>query len=176
MDIVIKPENEEKITKAIHEVQKKARERRCDFQDLTEAIKEIEHKLRLSKAALNGTTAIINLYAGHFPRAYKYTPYGTCFNVKFSYGTWKLVSVYRDNVKDKHNYMVKLTEKAEKALIKRNPDNWQNCNIHIVKELKTKSKNKENCGGVYLRKLVKALGEYAKAHEECEEWRRNHAN
>lgn len=118
MNIVIKQENAEKINRVIKEAEGSARTRCCDYSDLMKGIENIESVLKISKTALNGTTATISPHATKFPNAYKYIPMGTRFYVKFTSGTWKLSGVCRYNVNDSHKYRLELSGTAEEAILK----------------------------------------------------------
>lgn len=120
MKIVVRQENAEKINQAIKEVEGKARARCCNYSDLIKAIEEIQSRLRISKAAQNGTTATINPHAAIFARAYNGTPKATCFKVIFTGGTWKISAIYRDYANAAYRYHLNLSETAKQAIINNN--------------------------------------------------------
>ena len=119
MNIIIKEENKERIEKIIKEVEGKSKVRKCTYQDLITYTNRIEKNLGISKSALNGTTAWISPHGATFPKAYKYSPQGTAFQVKFTNGTWKVIEICRGNINRDDTYRLILSESAKDAIINR---------------------------------------------------------
>lgn len=119
MNIVIKESNKERIEKIIKEVEGAAKVRKCSYQDLIYYINTIEEKLNISKTALNGTVAWISPHGAKFPQAYKYSPQGTYFRVKFTAGTWKVTIISRGDINRDDRYHLTLSDTAKNALIER---------------------------------------------------------
>lgn len=86
--------------------------------DILKAIEDLEHKLGILKKDMEGITAVIDVNAQDFPRAYKYTPDSTIVEIVCKKSSWSLVSVERGWTRStKHKYAVKLTPEAEQAII-----------------------------------------------------------
>lgn len=86
-----------KLDHVLDEVQRRATARVIDAEDVLQALKDIEKRLHVSKAALDGTTACVDVHAQKFPSAYKRkgTPESTYFTAQNIRGKWYVTDVSR---------------------------------------------------------------------------------
>ena len=91
------PSGLEKLSRVLDEVQHRATARVIDVDDVLQALKGIEKRLHVSKAALDGTIARVDIHAQKFPSAYKRkgTPESTQFTVQNIRGKWYITEVSR---------------------------------------------------------------------------------
>ena len=116
--IVINGKNEERISKAIEEVQKNAHCRKLTYAGLISEIGKIERKLSgIPKKYWNGIGFQIDEFAQKYPKAYKYSAYTTFCTIEHNGKTWKLINVYsgEHGRTDKTCCMFKTTEEFDKA-------------------------------------------------------------
>lgn len=114
--IIIKKENAEKINAALTEVQEKCKVRTIDVDDIFQACSRIEDQLSISKVAMDGVKATVNMCKEKFPKAYKYVPEATHFSIEFKSGKWYLTDVTRGNA-TQSRYLVDLTDRAKAAIV-----------------------------------------------------------
>ena len=120
--IKITEANWEKINTAIQEAEGRATVRTIDSKDVLNAIREIEKYFGLSKKMMVGVWISVDLNAQEFPKAYKYTPESTHFDVLRKDSGWYLMDVSRERcrVPSKKFVMIsRLTEEQEKAILNR---------------------------------------------------------
>lgn len=118
--MLIKESNRGKIEAMIEEAQKRARERKVDFDDIVKALDDIEKSLGIAKKSMIGITADIDIHAQDFPKAYKYTPESTQVMLVRKTSGWDLISVERWHTrKDGHRIELKLTDEAKEAIIRK---------------------------------------------------------
>ena len=114
--IKIHDTNIAKIENAIREAEGRATARTITAGDVFRAIQEIETALNIPKKYTVGITAHIDYNAQVFPRAYKYTPESTHFEIERAAAGWYITSISRDTCGRKR-YRLTLTEDAKKAII-----------------------------------------------------------
>lgn len=108
------------LTEAIKEAEGKAKERTITAWQVVEMLDKIDRKLDLTKKAMNGITASVDLYAQDVPRAYKYKMMGTRFEAEFKAGSWRITKIWRDEVRrGSQRVYLTLTEDAKAALIEK---------------------------------------------------------
>lgn len=118
--IIIDLEHKKQIAAAIDDAQRLARTRKTDAQDIIDACESIEHRLGISKKALDGCTARVDVHAQNFPNAYQGITESTQFTVAFTGGKWRLETVLRADVKRSgHRFSITLTDAAKAAVIER---------------------------------------------------------
>lgn len=108
------------IRSALDVLQGRATERTLTVDRITYICNEVERTLRISKAALTGTTIIYD-GAEHFARAYKYSPMSTQFSATYNGRTWVVTSISRDYCPNRTgwNVIVNLSETAKAAVLER---------------------------------------------------------
>lgn len=91
------PSGREKLSRVLDEVQHLAKVRTISAVDVLNAVKFVEARLHVSRAALNGTCATIDIHAQKFPNAYKRkgTPESTFFTAQNVRGKWYVTDVSR---------------------------------------------------------------------------------
>lgn len=109
--------NKEKIEAALNEVQNRAKARTISYEDILEAIENIEKKLNISKKAMIGIRARVSLHCERFSGLYKGIPMGTEFTIQRFPSGWFLVGVSRDNVDHSRTYCLVLSESAKEAIL-----------------------------------------------------------
>lgn len=108
------------LTEAIKEAEGKAKERTIAAWLVVEMLDKIERKLGLTKKAMNGITASVDLYAQDVPRAYKYKMMGTRFEAEYKAGSWRITKIWRDEVRrGSQRVYLTLTDDAKAALIEK---------------------------------------------------------
>lgn len=118
MNIAITEKNSDRINEAIRKEEGRATARTVTAKDILKAVEDLEHKLGIRKKDMTNITAVIDVNAQDFPRAYKYTPYSTIVVIVRKKSGWNLVNVERDWTRSpKQKYTVKLTPEAERAII-----------------------------------------------------------
>ena len=116
--IIISDTNKDKIISIIDAAQARARERLISYDDLLKAIKEIEGKLRITKKALEGTRASVDIHAQDFARAYRFRAESTHFSIIFENKRWRLISVARKDTRGRlHTYEITLSDTAKAAIL-----------------------------------------------------------
>lgn len=116
--IIIKKENEEKIMVMLNEGQKKARERKVTFEDVENAVKELNEKFSmLTKDEKEEMIVDIDPNHGTFPRAYRGIPESTQMTLTFSKGSWRLLSVMRYRVQKDFANVTRLSDIAKAKII-----------------------------------------------------------
>jgi hypothetical protein len=95
--------NLEKIQAILDNVQKRSKVRLIFLSDLLGEVKAFCDTAPITKKSLNGVGVFVNpFYFLDFPKAYKWEPYGTTFNVIFKNNAVYLVNISRNNVKSIH--------------------------------------------------------------------------
>ena len=118
MNIIIKESNRDRIQKEIDAIQKRTRERNIDVDDIFRAVHDIEERLGISKSAMTGVKASVDMNAQNFPNAYKWSPESTNFTMERVASGWKLVGIERDYCRRRgHDYRLVLTDTAKSAII-----------------------------------------------------------
>jgi len=109
--------NKEKIEQELGKVQKNAKVRTIEYQDIITAANEAGDKLShlLPKKEWVGLVVSADPQAQHFPNAYKFTPESTQFILERGDRDWFLVDVYRERCHDRlDKYVFRgLSTKAE---------------------------------------------------------------
>lgn len=101
-------------------VQGRATARTISPADMVHALDAVEKRLGISKKALDGCWAYIDVNAQTFPRAYKYTADSTQFAAVYMRGGWRVTSVSREKCNGPtRRYEVRLTDAAKAAIIDR---------------------------------------------------------
>ena len=119
--IIIKDSNRDRLQAVLDQAQGRCTARTIDVDDLFDAVRDIEERLRIPHSAMNGIRAFVDMHAQKFPAAYKWIPYSTQFELRRFPSGWGLVHVERDicNAPSK-TYRLILTDAAVKAVLKTN--------------------------------------------------------
>lgn len=96
-------------------VQKRAKVRCTNYDEIFRILTNIEKELNISKKAMNGIKAVIDPNAQDFPRSYKFTPQSTIITAEYKNGAWKIEIERAETRKDRA--LLSLTEEAEKAIL-----------------------------------------------------------
>lgn len=117
----INEKNLAKLEKEIEKAEGRATARTITAEDMISACKKVERKLDIHKVDLIGVEVSVDLNAETLPHAYKWRAESTQFGAVYKKGGWELISVQRDYLRPNgHEFHVRLTEQAEKAVLKRN--------------------------------------------------------
>ena len=95
LNIVVKPENRDRINAALDANQNGARVRLVDYDDVAAAVERAEAKFAVARKNLAGVVVNCDPYAQPFPNAYKGVPESTQFVIKCTGRGWNLVDVWR---------------------------------------------------------------------------------
>lgn len=101
----------------LNTVQKRSRVRTIDIDDAINSLIELEQRLGISKAALEGVSVEIDLNAERFCKSYRGIPESTIFRATYKRG-WRITYLKRAKTKT-HIYSVTHTEKSREALVNR---------------------------------------------------------
>lgn len=118
--IYLTENNKSKVEAVLNDVQKRARVRTVDVDEVYEAAKWIEEKLCIPKKHMEGIVATVDMNAQSFPNSYKYMPESTIFVLERKNNKWALTNCYRGECRpnpDKR-FSLKLTEKARECIIR----------------------------------------------------------
>lgn len=117
----IKVADLEKVTEAISLAEGRAKERLVSAEDVVTATQIIEKHLGITKKAMEGTTAYIDLNAQHFANAYKYQADSTQFELLYTKGVWYLTNIFRGRCGQNADKRIrlKLTETGISALLEK---------------------------------------------------------
>lgn len=120
--IIINETNEQKITAILNNVQKNCTARTVTIEQVfkaTERMEEYREKHGIAKKNMEGVTVEVNLHKERYPKAYKYTPEGTVFEMLYKNGKWRLLYCYRGNCDGSENkrYTVNLLYRARKDVL-----------------------------------------------------------
>ena len=127
MKIIVKEANADRINAAIKEAEGRATARTITAMDVNSAAEKITRRLNISKTALKGVSAHVDPWAQDFPRAYKYTPESTQFDLIYTGSGWALVNVDRDRTHGARNAaQIRLTDAARAAVLDKV------CTMHTV--------------------------------------------
>ena len=108
------------IMDAITAAEGRATARTIKSAEILEALEAIESKLDISKKAMEGIAATVDINAQTFPNAYKYIPESTHFKARYTRGHWILTDIYRARTSAPGSrYQIELTEAAKAAVIER---------------------------------------------------------
>lgn len=77
-------------------VQKRCTARTITSYKMIEYIYNMNSNMRISKKALSGTTATIDIHAQKFSNAYKYIPESTQFTLEYKNGKTYITNIFRD--------------------------------------------------------------------------------
>ena len=107
----------------LSEEQKRARVRKIDAMGIVRKLHEIESKLAISKTAMNGIKAAVDLNAQRFPSSINsciYVPESTQFEAIYKNGSWRVTDVYRARCMTPQNgIIITHTEESRDAIIAR---------------------------------------------------------
>jgi hypothetical protein len=127
MKIIVKEANADRINAAIKEAEGRATARTITAKDVISAAEKITRRLDISKTALKGVSAHVDAWAQDFPRAYKYTPESTQFDLIHTGSGWALVNVDRDRTHGARDAaQIRLTDAARAAVLDKV------CKMHTV--------------------------------------------
>lgn len=109
-----------KIWDAIAEVEGRARTRTLSVQDILHEVREVEKKLGLPKKYLEGVRFWCDPNAEDFSSAYMRhsynSPKSTHFGCEFKNGSWRIISITREECTEKRG-RIELTEQAKEKYI-----------------------------------------------------------
>lgn len=94
--IYIHKENQEKINAVLHQVQKGARVRTIDYNDIEKACHEINEKWQAPKKHMRHCIVDVSPHAQSFPNCYRGIPMTTTFRLEYKTKGWYLVDVTRE--------------------------------------------------------------------------------
>lgn len=103
---------------ATRDAQKGARVRTITETDIVTALIEINEKMGISKAAMEGVTATVDCNAQRFPHCYNGRPESTVFTAIYKRGAWLVTDIYRAECKTIRVRMT-LTDAAKAAIAAR---------------------------------------------------------
>lgn len=122
---IINDTNMAKIMQAFDTAQGRATARTIgSAADLTRIIKGVEDRLHpMAKKAMDGTKVHYD-YRQEFPRAYKFRPESTHFDLIYSKGSWRIdldsiKRFYTPNINSLYGYYLELSETAKEAILDR---------------------------------------------------------
>lgn len=116
--IILNDGNRRVVADMLQEAQKSARARTISINDIYFAGAEIERKLGITKKALEGTSASVDLHAQNFPNAYNGIPESTIFEIIYERGVWRLVKILRcPTRRERSKYKLVLSDAATAAVI-----------------------------------------------------------
>lgn len=119
MKIRVLESNRTRINTELQRVQSRCEVRLVDFDDIRRFCQKIEWHLRISKKALEGVEAVVDIHAQNFPHAYKYTPDSTWVKVAYSNGCWHYIDAQRARTASEgHGYVLSLTRAAEAEILR----------------------------------------------------------
>lgn len=123
---IINDTNRTKIEAAIAEAEGKASVRCVGFDTVDEVCRHIEKVLAVPKKYLEGVKFSVDPHAQNFPKAYKYTPESTQFDVEFSKGKWRVSDFRRAKTRAPNNrYLcVVMPEETKQAIIREKMVFW----------------------------------------------------
>ena len=120
MKINITEKNMDKLQNLLDCLQKRMTSRTITAKDILEATEDIERRLDIPKARMTGITAVVDMNAQDFPRAYKYTPQSTLFALTKTETGWAVTDIWRDEChRSNRGFTLSLTDEAKKAIIDR---------------------------------------------------------
>ena len=120
--ILISEANENKIAEAIKECEGRASARCIDAKGIIKAAKDYTTALGVPKTAMLGLHVKVDLNAQRFPRAYKYTPESTQFDMEYTKSGWKLTWIGRAECRNpNHAYSMiyPMSDTLKSALVNR---------------------------------------------------------
>ena len=106
----------EPISAEIRAAEGRASERTLTVREIIDAVERIETKLSIPKKHLVGVKASVDVNAQTFPKAYKYTPMSTIFEVEYRSSGWFLTNIRRGECR-KQRFCLTLTPESEKAIV-----------------------------------------------------------
>lgn len=119
--IIIKKENLPQIEEAIRIAEGRASVRQISAETILNVADGITKRLDIPKKSMIGIKVYADPNAQQFPRAYKYNPESTHFEMEYKSSGWNLVYVSRNTTKAPSKaYCIVFTEEAKKALVERN--------------------------------------------------------
>ncbi|MBQ2049732.1 MAG: hypothetical protein II493_04905 [Spirochaetales bacterium] len=106
------------INTAIKQVEGRATARLITAEKVISEILKLEQRMDITKKAMEGTSAVLDLNAQDFPNAYKYTPESTQVDLLFKSGSWRIVAIYRGTChRSGHKWGLKLSDTAKSAIL-----------------------------------------------------------
>ena len=119
-NIIVKPENQNKINALFDSVQKRCTVRVADYDLVSKVCASVEKRVGISKRALEGTRFDYD-FRQTFPSAYKYTPDSTHFTCVYHSNKWYLLpQVHRytcPNSASYYQYKLMLSDTAKAAVL-----------------------------------------------------------
>ena len=118
--IKINVKNQEKVEKLLDDVQKKSRTRTISYQDILDAVEDIEKKFNMcSKKSKIGLKVFFNKHMQKFPNAYKYTPRGTEVILEYFSSGFFITKISREFCGKSYDYtyVYNLTEKMKNDIL-----------------------------------------------------------
>ena len=103
---------------AVDAVQGRARVRTICVEDIIDTCDSVQKKLNISQTALEGVQITVDRHAQKFPAAYNGRPESTIFQAVYSGRKWRLLKVYRGDVRRPgHGTSIVLTDVAKSAVL-----------------------------------------------------------
>ena len=110
----------EKLQLELDQIQKQCRVRTVTASEILSAAEKIIEKLHISKKALNGSQACLDLNAENLLCYGNSIPESTIVTMEFCNGHWFVTDICRDRTRRAgHNVEMTLSEAAKEALIQR---------------------------------------------------------
>lgn len=113
-----------KLQPTLDAAQKGAHVRTIDIKDMAYALDKAEKIIngagwhKITKKALEGTTAVIDCNAQTFPNAYKGIPESTFFSAVYHSGKWQIIAFWRGcTASPRQGIKITLTDAAKAAII-----------------------------------------------------------
>ena len=116
--IIIDRAHMDALQSAVDAVQGRARVRTICVEDIIDTCDSVQKKLNISQTALEGVQITVDRHAQKFPAAYNGRPESTIFQAVYSGRKWRLLKVYRGDVRRPgHGTSIVLTDVAKSAVL-----------------------------------------------------------
>lgn len=106
------------LQEAINTAQGRARVRTICAEDIIDTCENVQKKLDIPQTALEGVQITVDRHAQKFPAAYNGRPESTIFQAVYSGRKWRLLKVYRGDVRRPgHGTSIVLTDTAKSVVL-----------------------------------------------------------
>lgn len=118
MKIIVNAKNADRINEEIKKSEGRAKVRTVTYNEIVKGIEEVEERLHIAKADMEGVKVYMDWNAQDFPHAYKYTPESTHVYLIRTKSGWAMYGVDRNTCQRRSGkYELVLTDRAQKAII-----------------------------------------------------------
>ena len=112
------------ISERLDAAQSAARVRTISAIDIIMALAEITDKLNISKKAMEGITADVDLHAQTFPGRYNGIPESTHFCAEYKRGNWRVTNISRSRTRSSSQRIIVNHTEASRAAILDRLSHW----------------------------------------------------